>query len=259
MRFFISFFLMLSTINCFAGDINGIEKELVSCVKRINQLKLNKGLVDNSVRNFDSLYNESNTLKAKILAYTVAEPGTISYPFDSLRKYIDIASSEDNKFRIYSWRIETKDKMEFFNDIFQYEAQGKVYSTMINYNDEYDPKGYYSDIYTLKCGTDTTIYMGYFHAFYSPKDFSDSYQTFQIVGDQLHDSIPIFKVKDDSVASSIEVLFNPISQARYMKKLILYNPKKRQIRIRQTDNYGLILTKFKKLIFNGKQFEYSEK
>lgn len=257
MKFKLLYVFIFSSLVMFGAKLPEIENELVDCVKKITYWRINHNIVDSNIRSSDSLYYENNRLKALLLNYTVEEPNTISYPFDSLRRYIDIASSEDKKFRIYSWHIGQMDKMEYFINIFQYEAQGKVYSTMINYDDAYDPKGYYSQIHTLTCGTDTTIYMGYFHAFYTPKDFSDSYQTFQIVGNQLIDSIPIFKMKD-SIMPSIEVLFHPVSQTRFMKKLIFYSPKKQQIRIRQTDNYGIILNKFKKLMFNGKQFEYLE-
>jgi hypothetical protein len=193
-----------------------------------------------------------------ILDYGREESSTISHPFDSLRKYIDIASSDDHKFRVYSWHIGQYDKMEYFVNIFQYEAQGQMYTEMINYNDEYDPKGYYSEIKTLQCGTDTTIYLGYFHAFYSPRDFCDSYQTFRIVGNELRDSIPIFQIKGDSLSGALDVLYNPASQKRSMRKLIFFNDKKKQIKCRLTDNYGLILSKYRKYSFNGKFFEFKE-
>lgn len=247
---------LFSFAEFFAKDLFTIENELVTCVKKINDLKTRPFTSEENFKNFDSLYNENARLKALLLDYTITAPGTISYPFDSLRRYIDIASSDDNKLRIYSWYLgRDEEDMGFFINIFQYEAQGVVYSTMINYDDAYDPKGYYSDIHTAKMGEDTTIYMGYFHAFYTLKDYSESYQTYQIVGNQLVDSIPIFKMRD-SIMSSIEVLFQPLSQKKYMRKLIHYYPDKKKIRIRQTDNNGILLTKYSKLIFNGKQFEY---
>ncbi len=257
MRFVVTYMCVVFPLFMFAVSLPEIESELIASVKKINYWKASPYDAHENFRSFDSLYIENNNLKTKILNYCVTHPAMLSYSFDSLRNYIDVATSDDNKFRIYSWWIGEKDKMEYFVNIFQYEAQGKVYSTMINYDDEYDPKGYYSEIHSLQLGGDTTIYMGYFHAFYTPKDFSHSYQTFQIVGQELQDSIPLFKM-NDSIMSSIEVLFHPVSQSRFTKKLLFYNPKKQQIKIRQTDNFGMILSSYKKLVFNGRYFEYIE-
>ncbi len=250
--------VLLVSTSVFAGDIQLLEKKLVKSIRKINHWKTHFFSFYEKDEIYDSLYYENALFKGMLLDYTVSEPNTISHPFDSLRKYIDIASSEDNKFRIYSWYIgNDEEDMGFFINIYQYESEGKIYNTMINYDDMYDPKGYYSTIHSVDIGEDSTVYMGYFHAFYSPFDFSESLQTFMIKDGVLNDSIDVF-IKNDTLMNSIEVLYNPLSQKKHMKQLIQYNLDKKIVKIRQTDNNGVLLRKFKKLTFNGKQFEYAE-
>ncbi len=253
-RFFIAFFCCLVSLSALAKDVQVIEDELVECVKRINYWKTRPADMDENFRILDSLYIENIRLKGLLLDYSVSVPTTLTYAFDSLRAYINIASSDDQKLRIYSWWLGEMDDMEYFFNVFQYEAGGKVYSTLINYDDGYDPKGYYSKIHSVAIGQDTTVYMGYFHAFYSPKDFSDSFQTFCIEGTQLHDSIPIFQT-GDSLLSSLEVLYHPLSHKNYKKELILYQAKEKQIKLRDTDQDGMVLRRHKKFVFNGKLFK----
>ncbi|MGC4056663.1 MAG: hypothetical protein QM743_00875 [Chitinophagaceae bacterium] len=65
----------------------------------------------------DSIYNimipdfrtEQCELFVKQLIRTLKTPGSYNYPFDSLKKTINIVSSPDNKFRIFNWPLAYSD------------------------------------------------------------------------------------------------------------------------------------------------------
>jgi hypothetical protein len=252
--------------NCVCGFSNSpqnIEQELLTHLHKIDRLQHHQGKYSMRNGSFDSLIVENRLFKAKLLQYTTEEASTFTFAFDSLRKYIYITNSDDNKLRVYSWHTGDSESMCFYNNIYQYQSGSNIFSTTLTEDDAYNPRGYFTDIQSLKRDSDT-VYLGYFHAFYSPKDFSDSYETFRIEGDKLQDSIPIFKVKNvahrDTVLSSLFVLFNPITTKNWKKNHLLFlDSKKKILKVRQTDSDGNILHKNTSYSFNGKEFEIPQK
>lgn len=256
-RILFSFLFVFISIQIFSESADSIEKVLLPHIKKINHWQHQQ---KKKIYPLDSLMSESRTLKKLLLDYTTQESGTFSYPFDSLRKYIDIVTSDDGKLRIYSWHAYDKESMQFYNNVFQYEANGQIYATQLTPDDEFNPKGTYSDIETLKRDSDV-IYLAYFHAFYSPKDYAESYETFSIQGTTLQDSIPIFKTAETgkSVTSSLCVLYNPITSKKKDDDLIFFDKKKKRIKIRTTDDSGSLTNKYEYLNYKEKIFESEEK
>lgn len=255
--------LVSITTNCFSNEPQQIEQELLMHAKKVKYWQEHQSKIRGKVNTFDSLVNENRIFKGILLEKTANEPSTFSYPFDSLRKYISITTSDDNKLRIYSWHTGDTESMCFYNNVFQYEANNRIHSTPLIEDDEYNPKGYYSDIKSLQRDNDV-IYLGYFHAFYSPKDFVDSYETFKIENNELKDSIPIFKTKDlenkPILTSSIFVLYNPITlKKRKKNKLLIFDNKKKRIKVTKTDNFGNLLKEYLIYEFKENEFEVLEK
>lgn len=252
----ILFFALAFTASAMSPQ--SIENDLLLHLRKIKiwQHKQTSRSVRN--RSFDSLMVESRIFKDKMLRYTQEEASTFTYAFDSLRKYIMICTSEDAKLRIYSWHTGDSESMCYYNNIFQYEAGGKILATAMSEEDEYNPRGYFMQIQNIQREKDV-VYLGYFRAFYSPKDFSDSFETFRIEGSVLKDSIPIFKTKDvnrkDAVVSSVFVLYNPESlKKRKENKLLTFDSKRKQIKLTLTDNFGKILSK--KLVYDFKDDQF---
>ncbi len=212
-KLFLSTLLLSLTVLAFSGEKTPTESELLEHIKTINSYNNEIKLTKRRVNPIEDLKKENQILTDLLLKYTSEDASTLTQPFDSLRKYMFIATSEDGKLRIYSWQKEENDDMKYYENIFQYEAEGKVYSTKLVEDDDFNPKGLYTAIETFEKDSNEVIYFGKLDAIFSEKDYSTSIETFKIEGTELIDSLMIFKVYDDfdklETKHNISVLYNP--------------------------------------------------
>jgi len=104
----------------------------------------------------DSLNNANDILAMKLKYYAEKFPSMIGYPFASLKKeYLDISTSSDGLFRIYSWDTWTGGTMHVFENVMQYRS-GKNTKAIIDIpKSEGDIPPTYDKIYTFKTGGKT--------------------------------------------------------------------------------------------------------
>jgi hypothetical protein len=186
----ILFFLLLSNI-VFGQNIAAIEKELDLSFQKIIHWYAD---LDHNTNAYDSLTVANNQFEKLLLKHT-SNPQTMRYDFKSLRKNgLQVSSSEDGKFRIYSWDTWNGGTMHFFRNIFQYESDQKVYSKIIGDNSEMDPQTFYYQINDV-VSQDKKYYLAQNTAVYSSALTSHSIKVFSIDGGQLNSNAQLIKTK----------------------------------------------------------------
>lgn len=144
--------LLLLVICCFgvthvsAQNPKLIEADLLKSFKQINTWSDDTEMTAN-----ESLWKAKKIVGEKLMHYTSDIPSTISYPFNLLKKEgVDINTSKDGFFRIYSWDTWTGGTMHFFENVFQYKLGNKTYSILDTAKQEGDSCPWYRKVYQLK-------------------------------------------------------------------------------------------------------------
>lgn len=125
-------FLILFKTPLFSQDLNSLENKLNNLIeKRIywsdNQ---NEG-------SYDSLAKYNKEFEKLILKFTATNPKTLTHNFKKIKTDLTIITSEDGRFRIYTWNTFEGGTMQFYTNVFQYSIDGKVYSKL-NKKEGYD-------------------------------------------------------------------------------------------------------------------------
>jgi hypothetical protein len=96
MKTLLSIFLILTSTIASGQSLKRIEQDLMPPLSRI-------ATVFNGAY-YDSLNKDNQTFEKMLKKYLSTLPSTMTYPFSKLMKNgLSIATSNDNKFRIYSW------------------------------------------------------------------------------------------------------------------------------------------------------------
>jgi hypothetical protein len=181
----IAFFIVISS-PLFAQTPQQIEADLLKSFKRIRYWK-EKESTDTTLAWSDSLFKTNDISAKKLKHYTEKLPATISYPFNSLKKeYLDISTSSDNMFKIYSWDTETGGTMHFFESVMQYKS-GTGYKAIIDTpKKDGDNRPDYYNMYTFKANGKTYYICTYLYIG-STKDVAEGIHVFAIENGKLID------------------------------------------------------------------------
>ncbi|PTX11947.1 hypothetical protein [Sphingobacterium faecium] len=152
MKNFILLVLIALTVPLYGQNMNLLEKKL-------NELseQRTKWSDSHDDKAYDSLVYYNQELEKFILDFTSNNSKTLQYPFKNIRDNIDIVTSKDGLFRIYTWNTLEGGTMQFFQNVYQYSHNGKVYAQLDRTpknNDGYD----YYDINDVRVG-DKYYYM----------------------------------------------------------------------------------------------------
>jgi hypothetical protein len=181
------FFCCLLSSGLFAQTPKQIENELLRSFKRIDYWDQQRSK-DTSMAWFDSLEKANDVFGKKLKAYTQKYPATITCPFNLLKKnYVDISSSTDGLFRIYSWDTWTGGTMHFFESVFQWKSGTNIFSKLDTPMQEGDNRPNYNKVYTLKV-KDKSYYLAVWLDIGSTKDVADGIHIFTIVNGELTDA-----------------------------------------------------------------------
>lgn len=220
-------FLIFLARTSYAQKIDWVSRERELSLHYANILKYTGEQADSV-----SLYSDRFSKEFKALIAT--SPASIAYGFKALRdsNYLRIITTADGNCRIYSWDNWTGGTMHFFEQIFQYKQDGKIFTKIIN-RKETDPGVYCSAIYSL-AANNTTYYLVIQNGIYSSTDVSQSIQIFNIDKQQLVDTARLFKTKN-KLLNTIKVDYDffsvvdrperPVAVIKYDEKLkIIYIP-----------------------------------
>jgi hypothetical protein len=152
LNFCVVAFCCLISLNAFAQTPQQIESDLLKLFKKIDywREKQYDTTVDVNKR-INSLEIANDGFAKKLKFYAEKFPSVIAYPFNALKEdYLDIMTSSDNMFRIYSWDTETGGTMHFFESVMQYKS-GSGYKAIIDTpKSEGEAGPLYTQMYTLK-------------------------------------------------------------------------------------------------------------
>ena len=132
MRKFILLFFIFFKGTLFSQELNLIENKLNNLIeKRIFWSD------DQSKTAYDSLAKYNKEFEKFILNFTSNSPKTLIHNFNIIKVGLNIITSEDGLFRIYTWNTFGGGTMQFFRNVFQYNIDGKIYSKL-NMKDDDD-------------------------------------------------------------------------------------------------------------------------
>jgi hypothetical protein len=136
------FFILCFSIS--AQTQQQIEQELVKFYAKVNENSGYKSDTDNEL-----LAKANDDFKANVLKYTKVA-STLKYKFGELGKEVTITTSEDGKFRAYSWDRLDGGTMHFFETVYQFQGKdGKVYSQSVE-TEEGNAEGFVKDIFSVE-------------------------------------------------------------------------------------------------------------
>lgn len=116
----------------FSQDLNSIENKINTLIEK--RIFWSENQSENA---YDSLVIYNKVFEKFILNFTSKNTETLTHNFKKIKNGLNIISSEDGLFRIYTWNTLEGGTMQFYRNVFQYNIGGKVYSKY-NHKDEDD-------------------------------------------------------------------------------------------------------------------------
>lgn len=260
LRFNICLWLFLICFVSVSAQSNvQVEKELVSIINQVNKYSTYGGNY-----NDEKLYAADKAFEEKLLKYT-KNAATLKYSFPKLAELITIATSDDGKFRTYSWDLGTGGTMHDYAVVYQYTgADGKVYSRTdekpSGEDEEDSGGGFVSIIYTVNNpGGNIYVVCTNFQA--STSDHYAAANLYKIEGNKLNDEVKLFKTKE-GLTNSIGFEYDFFSVAERPGRplrLILYDKPTKTVKIPiviqdQKSPMGRVTNRFINYRFDGKYF-----
>ena len=186
---FLVLFVFVLAFSVSGQSDSEIEKQLVAAIKDIQQYSIYGGGYEE-----EKLTQAQEVFEKKLLRYTTIA-STLNYQFSELDEHLFVATSEDGKFRIYSWDLQDGGTMRRFARVYQYQsADGKVYSKTDEQSEEGPGGGFVTDIFTLDT-KDGKIYIVCSTFIASSKINAQSADLFRIDGNTLNDKVRLIKTK----------------------------------------------------------------
>ncbi len=185
------------------------DTDIVDLTTEENKLLKIHNDISNAMGNMrnDSLLSVSSKQFTDSLTYLIKNNNsTLNYPFEKLQKEnaLQIATSEDKKLRVYSWDNNSGGSMRFFNQIYQFDANGNI---MVNESlASNDSQAYFSKIYTVQNKNNESIYLVISNSILSSKHSVQHINAYKIGTENLQNAA-VFKTKKETL-SSISVEFD---------------------------------------------------
>jgi len=146
---FVLIYCCFFCFSTYAQSPKKIEEDLLKSFKKIHYWNEQRGK-DTSLTWVNNLEEANEVFGSKLKNYTGKFPFTLRYPFRSLKKeHLDIISSADGLFRIYSWDTWQGGTMHDFENVLQYKSGGKVTSILDTAKSDEDYVCYYKAKKTL--------------------------------------------------------------------------------------------------------------
>ncbi|WLD22934.1 hypothetical protein NU10_09395 [Flavobacterium dauae] len=123
---------------------------------------------------------------------------TLNYPFEKLQKenVASIVSSADKKLRVYSWNTHLGGTMRFFNQIYQFDANGTIMADESLASN--DPQASFSKIYTVQNKNNENIYLVISNSILSSKYSVQHINAYKIGTENLQNAT-VFKTKTNTL------------------------------------------------------------
>ncbi|MBA5792264.1 hypothetical protein H1R17_07890 [Flavobacterium sp. xlx-214] len=203
-----------------ATDTSNLLEEEKKLLKIHDNITISMG----NVRN-DSLLAISSQQFTDSLTYLIKNNNnTINYPFDLLQKEnaLKMATSADKKLRVYSWDTNSGGSMRFFNQMYQFNANGNITLNVSLASN--DSQSYFSKIYSVQNNKKETIYLVISNSILSGR-YSVQYVDAYKIGTENLIKTPVFKTKTktlDKIAVDYD-FFSVVDRPERPVELITFN------------------------------------
>ncbi len=259
MKKYLKFYVLLLSLSALICSVSAqtpteIEQTLVKLYVKVSD---NSGYKSDA--DYDLLEKANNYFKAKVLEYTKVA-STLKYKFSELGKEITITTSEDGKFRAYSWDRLDGGTMHFFETVYQFVGKnGKVYSQAVE-TEEGNAGGFVYKIFQVETKLGN-LYLACSYGIGSTQDRFESVGLFRIDGNKLNDNVKLFKTKSgltNSIGFSYN-FFSVLDKKKNSDDLIFYDKKTKVLKIpvvieSEEIQNGEVTDKFISYKFNGTHF-----
>lgn len=257
MVFSITFLIALTATSAAQNNIKDLDADLYQHLKNINKWRYEKPYSDVDGSS-DSVAIESTRLIKKMLAAFNNNPSTLSASFDSLKTLINIASSPDGKFRIYSWDTEIGGTMRFFANVIQFKTNSgtkavQYFNPIENISEE--PGFFYDSIYQVAKGKEV-YYLARRIAIFSSRDVFHGIKIFKIHSNRVNDTAVLIKTKT-GIRNEIGYFYDFISVVDIdfnQRPRIRFNNTTNTLYIPVVVDKGKVTNKTIRYKFNGQYF-----
>ncbi|HZY37678.1 MAG TPA: hypothetical protein VFE53_13565 [Mucilaginibacter sp.] len=250
---FIIFLLSLSIDLTASGQSAvRIETDLHQSFQKIGYWYEKKGDPGNA---YDSLTKSNDKFAYKLAAYTNKYPFTLRQNFPLLKNdRVDISSSTDGMFRIYSWDTMEGGTMHIFENVFQYNAGDKTTAILDTPKEdgEYGPS--YVKVYTFKA-SGKTYYLATYLTIGSTRVAGQGIQVFDIENGKLNDDVKLIKTKS-GLHSQLSFGFDSFSEVDWkIRPEIYFNSDLKTINLPLIDGDNKMTHQYIVYKFDGQYFE----
>jgi hypothetical protein len=237
------------------------EKELVAHLKDVEKWLMEPVKDDESILQKDANIKKDNAAIKKTLLKVTKQPSALKYGFSELAKYMSISTSEDGKFRIYSWDTAAGGTMHFYKNVYQYEGKGGRIFSKIDDSSDNAPSGFYSDIFTMNTAGGP-VYLARCTWILSNPLAYQSIGLFRIANNLLDANIRLIKTPkgmENSVGIEYD-FFSVVDRKERPLKLVLFDKLSRSIQVpvvvddTKFPNGGRVTEKFDTYRFDGRYF-----
>ncbi|MFN8309708.1 MAG: hypothetical protein U0T73_07085, partial [Chitinophagales bacterium] len=206
---------------------------------------------------FDSVSYFSEQFDSVFYALVQQNPATLQYPFSALTDsgVCWVTTAADGNFRIYSWDTWTGGTMHFFHSIWQWKSNGSVHAKLPQL-EEGDPASYCTAIDTVHI-QNQTYYLAITNRIGSTKIGAQAIGAFAMEGDQLNDTVPMFRNKTETL-NALEIafdFFDVVDRPERPVKMIHYDPRAHTVDVAVVDEEGHVKPGNERYQLRGRYFE----
>jgi hypothetical protein len=229
-----------------------LEVELKNQFEKIRSLDENPTIND-TINTYDSMQRVNDFILGQIVKQGNNNAALLNYTFTSLNQYIDVATSKEKSFRVYSWDTYTGGSMHFYYAVAQYLGNdNKVYTQSLVDNSEGDPGLWYSKIYTFN-NKGKKYYFCIGHGKYSSMELAQEVTIYTIKGTFLVNA-QIIRTQT-RITNSIHVSYHLPTVDDKNDQSIVFDETRNELTIPLVDAKGKMSDKNIIYKFNGTHFE----
>ncbi|MES2546016.1 MAG: hypothetical protein V4548_14120 [Bacteroidota bacterium] len=194
MKFQLWFLISILTFPGYGQDIKTCNRKLKETFAKFEFYTTQKGKNDFA---YDSINKCNEDFEKLLLKCTAKYPETLNFDFKDLKKNgLEISTSKNGSFRIYSWDTETGGTMRGFRNVFQFKSNKKVFSQkLLSDVDEYGESSYSYEIIDQIISKKKTFYIVKCISIGSSAVSSHKIKIFSIDNGKLNDNAKLIKTK----------------------------------------------------------------
>jgi len=233
----------LFSVVAFAQTPKAIEADLLASFKKIHYFR--------DKNDYEGVGKADDVFAKKLKYYTEKYPTTINQSFALLKnENLDISTSDDGLFRIYSWDTWSGGTMHFFESVFQYKLGPNTISILDTPKTEGDNRPNYIKLYTFKVNN-KVYYLGVWIDIGSTLVGDNGIQVFAIENGELINDVKLIKTRS-GLHSQLDYGYN---NGWNESSEIYFDKKTKTIRLPLISGSGRITHKFITYKFTGQYFE----